>query len=71
MVDSVDSSHEKSFNYSSMVFVTTIYLQETLNLVIINKLEDVQRGEDRLSDFVGGLSCVSCVPTTVHMSNLN
>ena len=28
------------------------------------------RGEDRLIDSVGGLSCVSCVFTKVHMSNL-
>jgi hypothetical protein len=26
------------------------------------------RGEDRLSDSVGGLSCVSCVCTKLHMS---
>jgi hypothetical protein len=26
------------------------------------------RGEDRLSDSVGGLSCVSCVRTKLHMS---
>jgi hypothetical protein len=27
-----------------------------------------KHGEDRLSDSVGGLSCLSCVRTKIHMS---
>jgi hypothetical protein len=35
---------------------------------VVKMLVALTRGEDRLSDSVGGLSCLSCVLTKLHMS---